>query len=51
MAWGAYVVILTFGVSIPVFFLTPQAWLVWIAFPLLAGALRPRLRRSRGAAG
>ncbi|MBV9206759.1 MAG: DUF1211 domain-containing protein [Actinobacteria bacterium] len=51
MAWAAYVVMLGFGLSIPLFFLTPRAWLLWIAFPLLAGALRRRLRRSRGAGG
>ena len=32
-----------FGLSIPVFFLTPYAWVLWFAVPLLAG----RPRRSR----
>jgi uncharacterized membrane protein len=39
-------VILGFGLSIPVFFLTTAAWALWIAGPVLAGLLRRYHRRS-----
>jgi uncharacterized membrane protein len=37
MARGTYGVILGFGLSIPVFFLTPRAWILWIVCPMLVG--------------
>jgi uncharacterized membrane protein len=40
-------VILGFGLSIPVFFATTDAWLLWLAGPVLAGLLRQRQRRNR----
>jgi uncharacterized membrane protein len=40
-------VILGFGLSIPVFFATTDAWLLWLAGPVLAGLLRHRQRRNR----
>jgi uncharacterized membrane protein len=42
---------LGFGLSIPVFFVTTYAWVLWIAFPLLAELLHRRQRRKRGPAG
>ncbi|WP_329134502.1 TMEM175 family protein [Streptomyces sp. NBC_01476] len=44
-----YGIILGFGLSIPVFFLTPDAWALWIAGPLLTNRLyHPwRTRRDR----
>lgn len=39
-------VILGFGLSIPVFFLTTAGWALWIAGPALAGLLRRFHRRS-----
>ena len=33
-----------FGLSIPVFFITTNAWLLWFALPVLVGQVR-RLRR------
>ena len=38
--------ILGFGLSIPVFFLTSAGWALWIAGPVLAGLLRRSHRRS-----
>ena len=38
--------ILGFGLSIPVFFLTSAGWALWIAGPVLAGLLRRYHRRS-----
>jgi len=38
---------LGFGLSIPVFFVTTYAWLLWIAGPLTAGQRRLRQCRSR----
>ena len=38
--------ILGFGLSIPVFFLTPYAWVLWIAVPLLVSRWH-HLRRKR----
>jgi uncharacterized membrane protein len=42
--------ILGFGLSIPVFFVTPDAWALWIAAPLLVHVLR-RCRRARDGDG
>jgi TMEM175 potassium channel family protein len=44
MAWASYGAMLGFGLSIPVFFATTHAWLLWIIIPLLVARLR-RLRR------
>lgn len=41
--WQSAAQIVAFGVSIPVFFLTTYAWVLWFVVPLLAG----RLQRSR----
>jgi uncharacterized membrane protein len=38
---------LGFGLSIPVFFVTTYAWLLWIAGPLIAGQRRLRQHRTR----
>ena len=43
--------ILGFGLSIPVFFATPDAWALWIAIPLLVHVLRRRARGSDGDGG
>jgi uncharacterized membrane protein len=44
-----YGIILGFGLSIPVFFITPYGWVLWIAGPLLANRLyRPLRARRRG---
>ena len=37
---------LGFGLSIPVFFVITDGWLLWIAGPVLGGMLRRRQRRS-----
>jgi uncharacterized membrane protein len=42
---------LGFGLSIPIFFVTTYAWVLWIASPLLAGLLRRRQRRKHDLAG
>jgi uncharacterized membrane protein len=44
---GCYSVMIGFGLSIPVFFLTPAAWVLWFASPVVAGLLRQRQRRQR----
>jgi uncharacterized membrane protein len=49
MARQCYVEMAGFGLSIPLFFVTTGAWLLWIAVPLLAGQVsRLRRRGSRG---
>ena len=44
MTREAYVLMAGFGLSIPVFFITTNAWLFWFALPVLVGQVR-RLRR------
>jgi TMEM175 potassium channel family protein len=39
-------VILGFGLSIPVFFVTTYAWVMWIVIPLLVSQWRRRRRRG-----
>jgi uncharacterized membrane protein len=41
-------VILGFGLSIPVFFVTTSAWVMWILVPLLVSQWRRHRRRDRG---
>jgi uncharacterized membrane protein len=49
MTRQCYVLMAGFGLSIPLFFVTTDAWLLWIVVPLLAGqASRLRRRRGRG---
>ena len=43
----SYNLILGFGLSIPVFFVTKYAWVMWIVVPLLVSQWRRR-RRARG---
>jgi uncharacterized membrane protein len=45
----SYLVMVGFGLSIPVFFVTAYAWVFWIVGPILGGQLR-RQRRSRSKA-
>jgi uncharacterized membrane protein len=40
--WQGAGVILGFGLSIPIFFATKEAWLLWIAGPFLAGRISER---------
>jgi uncharacterized membrane protein len=44
MTREADVLLVGFGLSIPVFFITTNAWLLWFALPVLVGQVR-RLRR------
>jgi uncharacterized membrane protein len=39
MTRGCYVLMAGFGLSIPLFFVTAYAWLLWIIVPVLAGRL------------
>jgi uncharacterized membrane protein len=48
--WESYGVMLGFGVSIPLFFVTTNAWVIWIIAPLLVGQLDNWRRRRRGQA-
>lgn len=49
--WESYGVMLGFGLSIPLFFVTTNAWVIWIIVPLLIGQLGNRRRRRAGSAG
>lgn len=49
-SWQSGALILGFGLSIPVFFITTRAWVLWIVIPLLAaqiGRLQRRKQRRR----
>jgi uncharacterized membrane protein len=48
VARQSYSLILGFGLSIPVFFVTPYAWIMWIAVPLLITQVRRAHRRRSG---
>jgi uncharacterized membrane protein len=47
MTWKSASVILGFGLSIPVFFVITEGWVLWALGPVLAGVLRRRRHRSR----
>ena len=52
MARQCYVLMAGFGLSVPLFFVTTDAWLLWLIVPLLAGQVsRLRRRAGRGPAG
>ncbi len=44
--WQSAAQVAGFGLSIPIFFLTPYAWVLWFAVPVLAARLRRSRRRS-----
>ena len=44
----SYVLMAGFGLSIPVFFATTYAWVLWFGIPLLVGQARRLRRRNRG---
>lgn len=46
MTRRAYSLMIGFGLSIPVFFVTTDGWLLWLAAPVLAGLSRQRERRN-----
>lgn len=49
-SWQSGALIVGFGLSIPVFFITTRAWVLWIVIPLLAaqiGRLQRRKQRRR----
>ena len=48
-AWQAHGLLVGFGLSIPVFFVTTYGWVAWIAGPLLVHRLH-RLHRLRSRA-
>jgi uncharacterized membrane protein len=43
-----YVLMVGFGLSIPLFFVTTYAWVLWIIVPVLVGQIRRLRRRSGG---
>ena len=45
-SWQSGAQVAGFGLSIPVFFLTPYAWVLWFAVPVLAARLRRSRRRN-----
>ena len=50
LARQSYNIILGFGLSIPVFFVTANAWVMWIVVPLLVSRWRHIRRRRRNRA-
>jgi len=44
--WGAGAVGAGFALSVPLFFVVPWAWVLWIIIPMGTGLIRGRLRRS-----
>ena len=44
--WQSYGLMLGFGLSIPVFFITTYAWLLWVLVPLLVAQARRLQRRD-----
>jgi len=46
--WESYGVMLGFGLSIPLFFVTSYAWVIWIGGPLVVGQVADRRRRRDG---
>ena len=49
--WESYGVMAGFAVSIPLFFVTSNAWVIWIVAPLLVGQIGDWRRRRAGRAG
>jgi uncharacterized membrane protein len=47
MTRRAFSLMIGFGLSIPVFFVTTDGWLLWIVAPVLAGLSRQRERRNQ----
>jgi hypothetical protein len=47
LARQSYNLILGFGLSIPVFFVWSNAWIMWIVVPLLVSRWRHQVRRRR----
>jgi uncharacterized membrane protein len=47
--WQSYGIMTGFGLSIPVFFATENAWLLWFVMPLLFGRIHSRQRRRHRA--
>jgi hypothetical protein len=47
LALQSFNLILGFGLSIPVFFVTTYAWVMWIVIPLLVSGWRHRYHRRR----
>ncbi|MGH3151707.1 MAG: TMEM175 family protein [Streptosporangiaceae bacterium] len=45
LARKSYALMIGFGLSIPVFFVVPWAWVLWIASPVLGAQLRRQRRR------
>ena len=46
--WESYGVMFGFAVSIPLFFVTSNAWVIWIVVPLVVGQIGDRRRRRGG---
>jgi uncharacterized membrane protein len=47
--WGSMAVVVGFGLSIPLFFLTPEAWVLWaVTSPISDLVRRQRRRRDHG---
>jgi uncharacterized membrane protein len=47
--WQSYGIMTGFGLSIPVFFATESAWVLWFVMPLLFGRIHSRQRRRHRA--
>jgi len=47
--WQSYGFMIGFGLSIPVFFATENAWVLWVVMPFLFGRIHSRQRRRHRA--
>jgi hypothetical protein len=47
MTWASYGVMLGFGLSIPIFFVTAYGWVLWVVIPPLVAGLRWLQGRNR----
>ena len=47
LAWQSYALAIGFGLSIPFFFVTSHAWVIWIVVPLLLRTFHRLRRRKR----
>jgi hypothetical protein len=46
--WESYGVMAGFAISIPLFLVTADAWVLWIVTPVLVGQIGERRRRRSG---
>jgi hypothetical protein len=47
--WQTYGLMIGFGLSIPIFFVTTRAWALWFLVPVIVAQIRRLLRRRQRA--